>query len=241
MSLRDSWEAHARDWVHWSRWPHHDHFYWRFNRPRFLELLPSPGRLTVDIGCGEGRLSRELHALGHRVVALDSSPTLARMTRDHYQPEPVVVADAAQLPLPDGVADLAVAFMSLQDIDDVGAAVREAARVLEPGGRFCFAIVHPLSSAGAFADDHPEAPFSIEDSYLGPRRTSVTVQREGLRMTFNSEHRPLEAYTGALEAAGFLIESIREPSPDTVHMRDRPDTVRWSRIPCFLHLRALRP
>src|SRR5262245_10731616 len=60
------------------------------------------------------------------------------------------LADAGALPLEDASADLAIAFMSLQDIDDMVAGVREVARVLEPGGRFCVAIVHPINSARTF-------------------------------------------------------------------------------------------
>ena len=78
------------------------------------------------------------------------------------------VADAARLPLQGASADLAVAFMSLQDVDDMPAAVREIGRVLEPGGRLVMAIVHPLNSAGLFDNDLPTSPFTITGSYLEP-------------------------------------------------------------------------
>jgi SAM-dependent methyltransferase len=63
MELGDFWERQAEDWVRWAREPGHDS-YWHFHRDRFLELLPAPGRLTVDVGCGEGRLSRHLKEFG---------------------------------------------------------------------------------------------------------------------------------------------------------------------------------
>jgi SAM-dependent methyltransferase len=77
VSLREEWENNARDWIKWARTPGHDVYYWRLNLPRFLELLPPPGRLTIDVGCGEGRLGRELTHRGHLVVDVDGSPTLA--------------------------------------------------------------------------------------------------------------------------------------------------------------------
>src|SRR5262245_61773182 len=61
-SLRDAWDEQAENWVAWARTLGHDHFYWRFNLPRFLELVPPPGRLTVDLGSGEGRLGRRLES-----------------------------------------------------------------------------------------------------------------------------------------------------------------------------------
>ena len=63
------------------RTPGHDS-YWQFHRDQFLRLLPPPGRQTVDIGCGEGRLARDLKDLGHRVVAIDSSPSLVAAARE---------------------------------------------------------------------------------------------------------------------------------------------------------------
>jgi SAM-dependent methyltransferase len=235
MSLRQAWERNASQWVAWARAEGHDS-YSQFHGRRFLEIVPPPGRLTIDVGAGEGRLGRDLVRLGHRVVAIDASPSLARAAARHPgEPLRAVVADAVQLPLPTGVADLAVAFMSMQDMDDLDSAVHECARVLASGGRLCVAVVHPLNSAGAFAgppdDDAP--PFVVSASYFEHRRYEDTVERNGLTMTFVSDHRPIEAYARALAAAGFLIDAIREVTVD-----DAAD--RWARIPMFLHLRAVR-
>jgi ubiquinone/menaquinone biosynthesis C-methylase UbiE len=166
MDLREQWEAHASQWIAWARAPGHDSF-WRYHRDQFLQIVPSPGRRTVDIGCGEGRLTRHLKTLGHRVVGLDASPSLVAAAR-HLDPSmDVRLADAATLPLDDASADLAIAFMSLHDIDAMAAAVREVARILEPNGRFCLAIVHPINSAGRFENDTAaDAPFVIRGEYL---------------------------------------------------------------------------
>jgi SAM-dependent methyltransferase len=234
-SLADAWESEAAAWVVWARAPGHDS-YWRFHRDAFLAILPPPGRLTLDIGCGEGRLARDLSARGHGVVALDRSPAMARHAAAAGGTVGVLVADAARLPFPDAAADLVVAFMSLHDMDDMTAAVREVARVLEPGGRLCLAVVHPINSGGGFAGPDPDAAYVLAPGYFATRRYRDDVEQDGLRMTFESLHHPLEAYFAALEAAGLLTESVREPRPA------RPDAgARSSRIPLFLHVRARRP
>jgi SAM-dependent methyltransferase len=240
MSLSDAWEDVAADWVRWARAPGHDS-YWLFHRERFLELVPPPAELTIDVGCGEGRVSRDLQALGHRVVSIDASPTMIAAAREADPEGDYRLADAAALPLEDGVADLVVAFMSLQDVDDMPAGMREIGRVLRPGGRACIAVVHPLNSAGKFESDDDDSPFVIAGSYLDGGRTVDLFERDGYSMTFHSAHHPLEAYAGPLEKAGLLIEAIREPRSMTLDGTPVGRTNRWLRVPLFLHIRALKP
>jgi SAM-dependent methyltransferase len=237
--LRSAWEARAQELIAWFRTPDHDS-YWRYHRDQFLELLPPPGRLTLDIGCGEGRLSRDLKERGHNVVALDGSPTLVAAAQEADPTIETVVGDAAHLPWSDGYADLAIAFMSLQDVEDAAGAIGEAARVLEPGGRFCMAIVHPLGSAGRFEGEDADSPFVIRGTYLGRFRYADEVERDGLEVTFESEHRPIGWYFSALESAGFLVERLRETDiPEWAFTEPRHP--RWQRLPLFLHIRAVRP
>ena len=237
--MATAWDRHATDWIAVARAPGHDS-YWLYHRDQFLDLLPPPGSLTLDIGCGEGRLSRDLKALGHPVVGIDASPTMVQAAREADPSIEVHLSDAANLPFPDGCADLAVAFMSLQDVTDAAGAIREARRVLEPGGRLCLAVVHPLGSSGRFDGDEPDSPFVICGSYLARFRYRDSVVRDGLKMTFESEHRPLQWYSEALESAGFLIERLRETDvPEAAVTRERQR--RWQRLPLFLHVRALRP
>ncbi len=221
--LRAAWEEQAGLWVDWARTPGHDS-YWRFHRDLFLELVPPPGVLTVDVGCGEGRVTRELRGRGHRVVGVDVSPSLVRLAQEADPAGEYRLGDAARLPLAAGEADLVVAFMSLHDIEDGEGAVREAARVLAPRGRMCFAIVHPVASAGHFADDDQ---FVISASYLDLREQRFPLGTADVP----SFHRPLAWYFEALERAGFLVDVVRELAT----RRRAP-----GRFPMFLHVRALK-
>jgi SAM-dependent methyltransferase len=239
--MREGWESEARNWASLARTPGLDHSHEEINLPPFLDLLPGPGRLTLDLACGEGRLGRVLASLGHRVVGIDASPTLVRLAVTHQQRQTAVLADAARLPFPDGAFDLVVAYMSLHDIDEMPAAVAEAARVLGRSGRLCAAIPHPVNTAGDFPARHPAAPFVISGSYLDPGPSNWVFDRGGIRMTFHSAHRPLESYVRALEAGGLLIEAIREPKPPGRVVTRDPAAERWRRIPLFLQLRAVKP
>jgi SAM-dependent methyltransferase len=237
--LREAWEANAAAWIAWARKPGHDS-YWQFHRDLFLELLLPPTGRTLDVGCGEGRLARDLAALGHDVVAVDASPTMLAAAREAAPELELQLADAAELPFGDGAFDLVVAFMSFQDVDDLDGAIRAAARVLAPGGRLCLAIVHPLNSAGAFETRTATSPFVIEGSYLDESVTDETFERDGLAMRSVSRHRPLQRYTEVLAANGLLIERLREPAlPESGFNGEH--SPRWRRIPLFLHVRAVKP
>jgi SAM-dependent methyltransferase len=238
VRLSDCWEAQSHQWIQWARRPGHDS-YWRYHRDQFLEFLPSPGRQTVDIGCGKGRLTRHLKQLGHKIIGVDASPTMIAAARELDPSMDVRLADAAALPLADASADLAVAFMSLHDVDAMPLAVLEAARILETGGRLCFAIVHPINSAGHFERRAADAPFVIEGDYLRSFRYSERVEEDGLTMTFHSQHRPFEAYFCALAEAGFLVEALRETGIPEGAIASEASR-RWQRLPLFLHLRARR-
>ena len=233
--LRDAWNENAEAWIEWARTPGHDS-YWRFHRDAFLPLIPPPGRLTLDIGCGEGRVSRDLGRLGHLVVGIDGSPVMALAASTHPESGgPVLVGDAAALPVPDAAADCVVAFMSLQDVDAMELAIAEAGRVLCRGGHLLIAITHQVNTAGKFEriGEVSVPPFVIEGSWFERKALADTCERGGLAMTFHSEHRPLSDYSDPLAEAGFLIERIREvgdPNPED----------KWHRIPLFLHLRAVK-
>ena len=220
------WEQQADAWAAFARTPGHDHAHERANFPPFLELLPSPGRRTLDLGCGEGRVGAELARRGHDVIGVDSSLRMVELAGESHD---AVVADAADLPFDDGAFDLVVAYMSLMNMDDIPAATREAARVLEGGGRLCAAVLHPIAAAGEFADPaDPDSTFVIERYFDKPTKIWVS-DRGGIRVTFHDRCIPLATYGRALEEAGLLIERVREIPFE-----------RQSRIPLFLHLRAVK-
>jgi SAM-dependent methyltransferase len=238
-ALRDHWELQAENWVRWARTPRHDSYWWY--RDAFLEILPAPRSLTLDIGCGEGRVTRDLAARGHRTIGIDSSPTLVRYAGDEHTDGGYLVADAAALPFPDGTFDLVVAYCSLMDFDDMPGAVAEASRTLAPGGHFCFSITHPVADAGKFASRDEEAPFVIQGTYFGPRPyEGGTFRRAGLEMTFRGWSHSIEEYSRALEEAGMQMEIIREPQPSREGILERSSMSRWTRLPQFLQVRAVK-
>jgi SAM-dependent methyltransferase len=114
MTMNVDWEKEAENWIAWARTPSHDP-YWLF-RGSFFELLPPPGRATLEIGSGEGRVTRDLVARGYQVTGVDASPTLVQAAIEAHPGGHYVVADAAALPFGNGSFDMVVAYNSLMDV-----------------------------------------------------------------------------------------------------------------------------
>lgn len=218
VTQSEAWEAVAGRWADVVRGGEPD-----AQLTGFLELLPSPGRLALDLACGEGRVARALSERGYRVVGVDSSPTLVRLARETDPGGTYDVGDAARLEFEDGAFDLVIVFMSLQDVDDAVAVLREAGRVLEAGGRLCLALIHPIWTAGEIDEDGDR--LVIRGSYL------ATVPHIRPELQVPSVHRPLSAYFRGLEEGGFLVETLRELS--------LPHRL-GGRLPVFLHIRAVK-
>lgn len=225
-------EDRAADWIRFARAEGHD-AYWAY-RDAFFDLLPpAPGR-ALEIGCGEGRVSRDLRSRGYDVTGLDVAPTLVDAARDVDPDGAYVLGDAAALPFDDGRFDLLVSYNSLIDVEDMPAAVAEAGRVLRPGGSFCACLPHPFSEAGEFESGADDAAFVVAGSYLVEKDYELVSDRNGIVFRFASRRFPLESYSRALEAAGLGIEALREPPLPGIESHRR------ARMPLFLLWRAVR-
>jgi SAM-dependent methyltransferase len=234
---RSSDEAHwtrvAQQWIAWARSPEHDAF-WAY-RQALLAFIGAGQGKALDIGCGEGRVSRELRKLGYHVTATDAVVPMVDAAREAESADAYAVAGASSLPFAAGSFDLVVAYNVLMDVEDVPAAVAEARRVLKPTGEFLISLVHPFRDRGHFVGPAPDAPFILEDSYYGRVRFEGEEERDGLRMHFAGWSQPLENYVAALSQAGLAITALREPVPD---LADADRLKQWTRLPLFLWLKA---
>lgn len=235
-SDRAHWARVAAQWTAWARKPGHDAF-WAY-REALLAFIGRGDKRALEVGCGEGRVSRLLKELGHHVTATDPVADLVDAAAAAQSADRYAVAPAAALPFEDDSFDLVVAYNVLMDVEDVPAACAEIARVLAPSGEVMISLVHPFRDRGRFAGPGPDAPFVVAGSYFGRERFEGTEERDGLHMGFAGWSQPLEAYAEALEGAGLAITSLREPRPKVVVGDD--SMARSMRLPLFLWLKARR-
>lgn len=226
--------------------------------PTLLEVIgPVRGLTILEIACGNGYLARRFAREGARsVVGVDlSAPTLGRArARERAAPTGArfLLGDAANLrALPDRSFELVVANMALMDIEDGAGAVREAARVLAPGGRFVFSVCHPcfdtddrsmwvvergMASDGTFSDTVWRKVSGYRDE--GKRSVPWDVG-SGRSVRTDSFHRTLATYSRLLRAAGLVISRLEEPSPRPEMLDGSPQGRYIREIPLHLVVEAI--
>jgi SAM-dependent methyltransferase len=170
--------------------------------PLLLEVLvPAPGRLYLDVGCGEGRVMRHLSALGSIVQGVDVNPDLARRAGG-------VVGDMLALPFGDGVYDGVYTILTLEHVEDHGTFFTESARVTRPGGVLALVMNHPVwtsPEATPIADIDGEVLWRPGEYFS--RGVSVMAAGEE---TVSFHHRSMSDLLNAASDAGWSLQRMVE-------------------------------
>jgi SAM-dependent methyltransferase len=178
------------------------------------------GRRVLEVGCGAAQCARWLRTRGADAVGVDLSRQQLRHSRTLDARTgvamPTAVADVLALPFPDATFDLACsAFGALPFVADSAAAMREVARVLRPGGRWVFAVTHPVR--WCFPDDPGPGGLLARDSYFD--RTPYVEQDARGRATYVEHHRTLGDRVRELVGAGLRLVDLVEPEWPPGHDR----------------------
>jgi SAM-dependent methyltransferase len=227
------WDHSARAWIDvigedgdWGR-------KYVLDAPMLAEVDAMAPRRLLDLGCGEGRFCRLAAARGITTVGIDPTAALIDEARRRHPEGDYRVEGAEALSLDDASVDLVVAYLSLIDIADLDAALRECRRVLRPGGHLLIANLQAFNTAavplGWTREPDGSRRFCI-DHYLQER--PVETAWRGIRII--NWHRPLSTYMAGLLDEGFVLEHFAEPAPQGVD-DDKAD--RYRRAPNFLVMR----
>jgi SAM-dependent methyltransferase len=188
---------------------------------RALRELLGPGcGVCLEIGCGTGVRAAQVRSLGWTPAGVDLSAGMLRYAGDRL---PVVLADAVRLPVADGCVPAVVGVMVHTDMPDYRGILREAARVLRPGGVLVHVGVHPCF-CGGFADRSDPAAIVIRPGYLDGHWTRASWTDQGVRDKVGATHLPLPALLHAFLDAGLTLERLTEggqPAPAVLAVRAR--------------------
>jgi malonyl-CoA O-methyltransferase len=154
-----------------------------------LAVLPDVRGLTVlDAGCGSGRYLQALAERGARTIGMDLSE--AMLARAREATTRITRADLRALPFDAMSIDLVVCGLALGDVAEIELALTEIARVLRPGGRVIYSVVHPAGESAGW---------------------SRTFESGGRKLAIDGFWHSADRHRQACAAAEFTIEEWREP------------------------------
>lgn len=197
-------------------------------------------RRVLDVGCGEGQVARRLAAAGATVVGVDPAAAQLAVARARAGGPVYARSSADALPFGDGAFDAVVICLALEHVDDFAHALREAARVLEPGGTFLLLVGHPLLQApgsGWIDDREWDERYWRIGTYL---REGAVVDEVAPGVAFEFIHRPVARYVNAMAAAGLPVEHMEEPAPPRALVDALWGYPEADAIPRLLAMRATR-
>jgi ubiquinone/menaquinone biosynthesis C-methylase UbiE len=247
------WNNNANAWTELAQ-AGYDIYRNHLNTPAFFKMLPHIKNLKgLDIGCGEGYNTRLLAEQGAIMEAIDISEIFIERARNtevqsslaiHYQ-----VASATKLPFENNSFDFTTSFMCMMDIPNPEMAIKEACRVLKPGGFFQFSITHPC-----FATPHRKnlrtlsgKTYAIEvGDYFKNKNGEIedwifSASPQSLKKKYPKFKIPVFNYTlsfwiNTLISNGFTIQQINEPYPDDETVKKYPGLQDAQTVAYFLHI-----
>jgi SAM-dependent methyltransferase len=202
---------------------------------RLLEL--QPGMEILDLACGHGRIANRLAERGARVTGLDATALFLDRARGDAAARGVdvdyVEGDMRALPWPNERFDRVVSWFTsfgYFDDDENRHVLREAHRVLRPGGRLLIEnnnLVELLPRWLPAVVSERDGNFAIDRSRFDPATGRATTERVLIRngrtrrFTFS-----VRMFVGAelrdwLVAAGFTVVDLLDPNGDVLSAQSR--------------------
>jgi len=213
---RSRYDGYAEWYDGWNQ-PHAER-----NAANVLDLL-GPGKgLCLDLGCGCGHYFDAVASTGRTVVGLDCSADQLRIARGRCRR--IVQGDGAALPFADGTFAAVLTMWITTDVDDFGAVLAEAVRVLTPGGVLVLYGAHPCFNG-------PHVQYMEDGGVLVRPIYSQAGWHQaspwwgiGVRRRVGMRHHPLAELLSAFINTRLTIEHVAE-------FGDRP-------VPVILAIRA---
>ncbi|RLD02556.1 MAG: SAM-dependent methyltransferase [Chloroflexota bacterium] len=247
------WNKIAPTWTKLLR-EGYDYYRDSFNAPAFLEMLPNIKELKgLDIGCGEGHNTRLLVEQGAQMSAIDISGVfLYLQTRSSRTEARSATATPAlwSCHFQRGSFDFATGFMSFMDIPETDKVLKEAFRVLKPGGFLQFSILHPCFDTPHRVKlrrpDGTTYAYEIGDYFRTLDGEVIEINKPGspcAKVGFPSIHIPrftqtLSQWIDLIVKAGFMIETMNEPRPSDEVVQKYPAVQDSQVLAYFLHIRG---
>lgn len=190
-------------------------------RTAYFRTIVSPlaGGTALEIGCGGGIFCEEIAALGFKTTGIDPSAPSVRIARDHARAQGLQIdylhGWGEALPFADRSFDAVFCCDVLEHVTDADRVIHEVARVLRPGGIFCFdtinrtwlswlVVIGILQKWQRWAMMPPN--LHSWNQFIKPEELKMLLDRNNLCM---GEHRGIKPATSPIRTLSYLRRRAR--------------------------------
>jgi SAM-dependent methyltransferase len=219
------WSAQARNWANFlERW--HAPLY----KSVFDRLGVSRGIRLLDVGCGAGLAAQLAVQLGAQTSGIDAAPAFVEIARERVPEGDFRVGDMEELPYAEASFEVVTGFNSFQHAANPIAALKEAKRVVTPGGRVAMVIwgryqdcdhAPVMAAIAALLQSSPtraDGPFALSE----PGRLEALLEQAGLQaedsgeIASTFEWADSETAWKAISSAGPTVMAVRNAGQEKV-------------------------
>ena len=201
----------------------------------------------LDLGCGEGYLSRVFSSGSFQYTGVDSSSELLAEAKNKKTPGQFIQADICKpINLPAESFEAVIGNMVLMDVPDLAAAYYNAYKFLKPGGLLIITILHPVLGAPSGqwfktlgAKILRQEPFIRINKY-GREFFDQTVIAN-LTQPTQIYHRPLSKYIQTALESGLILKDISEPMFEEADLFRFHQSKFLAKAPVILALTFMKP
>ncbi|WJG08055.1 methyltransferase domain-containing protein [Aliiglaciecola sp. LCG003] len=175
-----------------------------------LQMLPQSGDSALDIGCGTGRLTRQLAHRFNKVFGIDLASGMIEVAKNDMGKTDNVqfsVADAEQLPFESGQFDCVFSSMALQWCIPIEASLGQVFSVLKPGGKAVLTILNDgslneLKASWAQVDSIPRVNQFLSHAQIVKGARSAGFVVEDAQKTYVTWHANTRAVLNSVKKIG---------------------------------------
>lgn len=185
-----------------------------------MQLVPNGVKSILDIGCGTGRVTRQLlKHVGYRhcgqVVAIDIAEGMVRYAAESDSMISWLTADAENLPFQDNTFEHVFSTMALQWCADLPQVYREVQRVLKPQGNAILAIMSAdsfteLNNCWQAIDTQRRVNTFIQENVLVENAAAAGLRVESFSKSYVTWHSDVRSLLGSIKQIGANVVTMRQ-------------------------------
>lgn len=249
----DWYDQNAKKYAAHVRNPDDSIYHSLYEKPAMYALVPDlHGKVALSLGCGSGEDSRYLKRQGvERSIGVDISKGMIEIAQQTPDGCEFMQMDMEHLDFPDESFDFLYSSLAIHYIEDWSQVMREAFRVLKPGGGFLFSCNHPVNNIAFETTEDDEAHLLRQlAKYKNKQTGEVKIYGDYMarKAVHGGEEFAVTTWTKSfgeifseIKQAGFTIDNLVEPQPDPKMRNISPANYETlTKIPDFVIFKLLK-